>query len=862
MTDRSVGARRLPNLDGLRAFSVLLVLLFHSQFLGVTGGYIGVSVFFTISGYLLTDRLISRPLHRQAVLDYWNGRFRRILPAAWTVLLLIVAFEWIDDRIPLDPTRRLFMHAVGLANWFQLDLGGSYAALFQQSDAMVHYWSLAIEQQVYLVLPLVLWGTTTLRRGRLQLPVVMLLLSVSFALPFLTGMSVARTYYGTDTRAGEILIGVALALAHHRGIVARRMTPRVGAVVAGAALTGLVTVAFTVGPADDIVRRGLLPLVAVLSAVLIHAAVSVRGLLGGVFEMSAARFFGELSFPIYLLHWPIIVALQPHDIAPWLTFALAVGGSVALGWPLTRLVERPLRRSAARGPWREWVVTVALAITGVGLVLQPEPATAFLSDLERDGAQLTVPTTAAPTGSPTTTLPVDLTPPKVLVFGDSVAMSVGLAAAYQLPGDDIDMAAGSTVLGCGVVPEFDPDRCGAVFSDWDTALASTEVDLAILISCQWEIVERSVAGAGDQVIGQPEIDALISDGFDAAVQRLLAGGARRVALVLCPRLSQVVGVPPDPWYVESRQPERVRRLNEIITDVASRHPDDVSLVDLASWMEPYIDDATVRPDGSHFRYDTPTVFTDEFLTIFGPAIEATRADMREQRPDSTSTTTGTSADPRQAGTVGVFGDAHALAVAIGLDRFGEGIDYRGGSTSLSCGLVVAAPTDPCSGVLGEWQHFLASRPVDTAVVLSCQWELLPVTVAGSTSRPVGTAEADAVITTAVRAATDTLLDSGVETVVWMTCPEFQAGLDPNLSPESEESRQPARVAALNRIIRTLPSTYPGRVALLDLHAWMQPRVDDATLRPDGAHFSTDAPNDLTREFATLLAAALSTVPAH
>ncbi len=527
-TSEPPAGSRLPGLDGLRAFSVLLVILFHGRVAGFTGGFVGVSVFFTISGYLLTNRLLAKPLGAKSITNYWAGRWRRILPAAWTVLIGITLLEWMTDRTPVGAGRRLWTTAAGLGNWQQLWKGSSYATLFEGGDTLVHYWSLGVEEQAYLVLPLVLFVVARLGDRRLRLGLIVGLAGLSFALPLLAGMSVARTYYGTDTRAGEILLGVGLALAHRGDVLPRRTGRRTAAALVLIGLGGITAISLTVNASDEIIRRGLLPLLAVLSVLSIHGAVSGHRVLNGLLETEPVQFLGSISYPVYLLHWPIMVALRWYDVPAYLVAPVGLAGSALLSMPLTRFVEKPLRRRAPRPAWLAWVATTAVVLISMSLVIKPPAAAQFLADLERDQqTAVSVATTVAPTTVPTPTSGPEtghtttsgptttVTPPlpTVAVFGDSAALSVALLLHGQVPRDEVNYVGSSTMLGCGLVHELEPVRCAAVPQQWIDFLSLQPTDVALLMSCQWELVEREVPGGGTEVVGDTEIDAIITSGF-------------------------------------------------------------------------------------------------------------------------------------------------------------------------------------------------------------------------------------------------------------------------------------------------------------------------------------------------------------
>lgn len=636
---------RLPGLDGLRAFSVLLVILFHGRVAGFTGGFVGVSVFFTISGYLLTNRLLTKPLGVKSITTYWAGRWRRILPAAWTVLFGITLLEWLTDRAPVGAGRRLWTTAAGLGNWHQLWKGSSYATLFEGGDTLVHYWSLGVEEQAYLVLPLVLFVVARVGGPRLRLSLVVGLAGLSFALPLLTGMSVARTYYGTDTRAGEILLGVGLAIAHQGNVFPRRAGRRTATALVLIGLTGITAISLTVSAGDDVIRRGLLPALAVLSVLSIHGAVSGHKVLKGALETGPVQFLGSISYPVYLLHWPIMVALRWYDVSDYVVAPVGLAGSALLSLPLTRFVEKPLRRRAPRPAWLAWVATTAVVLIALSLVVKPPAAAQFLADLERDQQSaasvattvapttmptptsdpVTNPTTDTPTtGGPTTTVAPPL--PTVAVFGDSAALSVALLLYGQVPREEVNYVGSSTMLGCGLAHELEPERCAAVPQQWSDFLSLQPTDVVLLMSCQWELVEREVPDAGTQVVGEPEINEIIAAGYRASVDLLLSHGVDTVAWMLCPEYSNLLGDDAVPEVNRSRDPVRLSALNMLIRNVAGEYEGDVVLIDLYAWMQPFTDDGELRPDGAHFAYDHPTVFSAALPGLLADALAAVPGD--------------------------------------------------------------------------------------------------------------------------------------------------------------------------------------------------------------------------------------------
>src|SRR5262245_51483447 len=246
---------RVPALDGLRALAVAAVLLFHSQFSWARGGFLGVSAFFTLSGFLITSLLLHDRLGstRGHLRSFWARRARRLLPAAIVTLFGVTMFAaTVATTDQLRVLRGDVFAALGyVANWRFYLSGQSYGELFRAPSPVLHFWSLAIEEQFYVVFPLVVAGTLWLVRRRSELrrrQVLGALLIVGIAASVIASRVLyahdgsTRAYYGTDTRAAELLVGALLAV-----IVAGRITPgravsrrpRVAANVAGVAALGL-----------------------------------------------------------------------------------------------------------------------------------------------------------------------------------------------------------------------------------------------------------------------------------------------------------------------------------------------------------------------------------------------------------------------------------------------------------------------------------------------------------------------------------------------------------------------------------------------------------------------------------------------
>jgi peptidoglycan/LPS O-acetylase OafA/YrhL/lysophospholipase L1-like esterase len=364
------GQRYMPGLDGLRAVAVLAVIAFHEQLGWAPGGLLGVGVFFTLSGYLITDLLLGQwaARGRIALADFWARRARRLLPALFVMVAVITAWVTLFDRARLSALRGADAAAATYSsNWYLIVKGQSYFARFAPPQPLDHLWSLAVEEQFYIVWPWLLLAGLVLvrkiRRGRpggvawLALPTLALAAGSALAMLALyhPGLDPTRVYEGTDTRAAGLLIGAALAMTWP----SRRPAPgrAARAVLDVAGFAGLAVIALMIwrtGQYSPFLYRGGLVLLSFASAAVI-AAVAVPGAITGrVLGCRPLRWLGVRSYGIYLWHYPVIVLTTPANStenlvrAAWQTAVTIV--VAALSW---RFIEEPIRRGALARVWKQ-----------------------------------------------------------------------------------------------------------------------------------------------------------------------------------------------------------------------------------------------------------------------------------------------------------------------------------------------------------------------------------------------------------------------------------------------------------------------------------------------------------------------------
>ena len=370
-----------PQLDGLRAVAVYLVVAFHAGLASFSGGFVGVDVFFVLSGYLVTQLLL-RDLAASARIDlrrFYSRRFRRLLPAAF-VAILVTAGVYAAVAAPanvkdaLGGLRSAFLY---VANWHFIGQSKDYFAAGVNTNPVLHFWSLAVEEQFYLLWPLALGALYALTRryGRRQWHVVRAVVGAGLVVSLLAALHVAHTdlsraYYGTDTRAYELLAGAALALTPQLFDAARRRRALLAsfAPVNLAVIVLLATSAIHLGA----IARGAV-ITAATCALILTLVTTERGPVAWLLSSPPAVYLGRISYGTYLWHWPVIVIatlrFHPGGLALFALTALVATGIASLSY---QLVERPVRESRALDRRRSLVIATGLVISIVsGLVVVP-----------------------------------------------------------------------------------------------------------------------------------------------------------------------------------------------------------------------------------------------------------------------------------------------------------------------------------------------------------------------------------------------------------------------------------------------------------------------------------------------------------
>ncbi|MCS0498677.1 acyltransferase family protein [Protaetiibacter mangrovi] len=464
---------RVRGLDGLRAVAVIVVVLFHLTPGAVVGGYLGVDIFFVVSGFIITRLLLLEHVGtgRIGLRSFWARRARRLLPALVVLLLVCsTAALAVGGDVLVGLGGQLVTALTFSSNWYFIQTGSDYFA-GTAPELFRNLWSLAVEEQFYLLWPLVLLLVVLRlpRGGRIALLSAGTVASAMAMALLLSPANPTSVYYGTGTHAFGLTLGALLAL------VSRWWSPRAlewsrgarrGLGVAGAAaLAGLLALSLLMpGDADWTYRGGLLA-VAVLSCVVIAAFLVPGSSLSRAVDAAPLRWIGVRSYGIYLWHWPVFVLLAAALPPAWSTdpaLAWGLGGiaaAITVGAAAVshRFVETPIRRDGFRASWRAWadgwrrsrMAAVASAVAAL-LVVGGVAGTAAAVVLQPDGSEVeqriragrqaidTAPP-RSPEPSPTPEgPPAELQGDRITAIGDSVMLAAAPELQAALPGIQID----------------------------------------------------------------------------------------------------------------------------------------------------------------------------------------------------------------------------------------------------------------------------------------------------------------------------------------------------------------------------------------------------------------------------------------
>lgn len=350
--------RYITGLDGIRAIAVIMVLAYHLKLALFKSGFLGVTVFFVLSGYLITGILISE-VEEEGTIDlknFWLRRIRRLVPAVMSMAVVIIFVSAVVNRIIFTKGCKDFLASVlGFNNWWQIFNKISYFEAAGVPSPFTHCWSLAIETQFYLIYPLILLGIYKLvksrgegraNRGLLFAGVTLLLALISVILMivlFDPQQDASRVYYGTDTRAFSLLFGALLAILWEYRMVPRRLSASVNMVLGSVSFAVLLVMTIAINGSSNFWYRGGQFFGTILTVLMVYAVSGRKTWLSRFLSNPVLKWMGDRSYSIYLWHYPIILLISKGIKASWWITLIEIVLSVVLAELSYRFIETPIR---------------------------------------------------------------------------------------------------------------------------------------------------------------------------------------------------------------------------------------------------------------------------------------------------------------------------------------------------------------------------------------------------------------------------------------------------------------------------------------------------------------------------------------
>ena len=350
--------RYIKGLDGIRAIAVIMVLAYHLKLALFKSGFLGVTVFFVLSGYLITGILISE-VEEEGTIDlknFWLRRIRRLVPAVMSMAVVIIFVTAVVNRIIFTKGCKDFLASVlGFNNWWQIFNKVSYFEAAGVPSPFTHCWSLAIETQFYLIYPLILLGIYKLvksrgegraNRGLLFAGVTLLLALISVILMivlFDPQQDASRVYYGTDTRAFSLLFGALLAILWEYRMVPRRLSASVNMFLGSVSFAVLLVMTIAINGSSNFWYRGGQFFGTILTVLMVYAVSGRKTWLSRFLSNPVLKWMGDRSYSIYLWHYPINLLISKGIKASWWITLIEIVLSVVLAELSYRFIETPIR---------------------------------------------------------------------------------------------------------------------------------------------------------------------------------------------------------------------------------------------------------------------------------------------------------------------------------------------------------------------------------------------------------------------------------------------------------------------------------------------------------------------------------------
>jgi len=606
-----------PSLDGIRAFSVIAVMLYHANIAWLPGGFLGVEVFFVVSGFLISSLLIEERESAQRIdlKQFWIRRARRLLPALVVMLAataVCVAF-YATDSAP--DFRRDVLPSLGyFSNWWQIFAVDTPYFAASSLPVLRHLWSLAVEEQWYLVWPLLfafIFGAKWMR------PKISgaLLVVCSAAIMTMTALRFVQDdetrtnflYLSTLTRSSGLLLGAAVAMLWRpwrKNSLPRWWRSSVADAFAVASIAVIGVLMATVHVADARLYQGGLAVTTIASAVIIAVVMRPNGLfVKKFFSQELFVEIGRRSYGLYLWHWPIFVVVHARDSGNRLAVALAL--TVIINEFVYQYVEIPTRQGALGNWWHNRpqlsavhrrlpvliaaVVVASLGITGVKVV--GIEARDLAIDTSTANVIFSVPTTVATASSlpaaSTTSTTIAKLPRKLVIVGDSQAHSLAINKPSGI--EKTFVIADGSIDGCGIYDRgvgiggtngnFRRNfaNCVGFEKSWAKSATKAKADVALVVIGAWEVLDLKINSFTFALNSSPA-DTIFRTQMKRGIDALRATGATVALLeVACMRPVDSKGGPV-PALPQRGDDTRTSHLNDLLRDIAAPEDDGVFFI--------------------------------------------------------------------------------------------------------------------------------------------------------------------------------------------------------------------------------------------------------------------------------------------
>jgi peptidoglycan/LPS O-acetylase OafA/YrhL len=632
---RPAKAKYYVSLDGLRGTGVIAMLLYHANVGVASGAFLAVSMFFTLSGYMIGGQLHGE-FERTRRIDlkkFWERRIRRLMPAASLSLMGATLYTAVFAR-PVEIARfagDILAALFYVPNWRFVVTDQNYDAIFSNPSPVQHYWSLGVEEQFYIALPLFFWFVLSRSSTRtLAIVTGIIALASSFAMYMIRvpDSPLGHAYYGTDVRVSEVLGGVLLALWYRNGLPFT--TPRSKTLVS---IAGFIAIAvmyslwLTTHETQLWFYQGGALAYTLVAMVVVTSCIQ-GGLLDRLLCLGPLPYIGRISYGLYVYHWPIYLAVGALSLGlpPWLEATVKIGITLIVSIISHRYIETPIRIGAwFTGP-RNWLVPIAaaLAITVAATALiATAPYVAPIEEVKIDlPEQPLLEFDALSTGAPA----ASTGPPRVIVTGDSMAGAIGrgLASWGEETGDLA--AAVHSVPACGLALEGErrlgnstadatASMCETMQKHWKSGVVLPRHDAIVLIIGTMDLIDRRLDTWDEfRSPGDPVFDEWIYDVYNEKLDILLAGGVKVVWLNYpCAGSEEylqshqsVFGIPL--IAAAAFDSERIQQLNAVLLPrLQAERPDDLRVVNLYDHVcpggifSPSLGNVSqARDDGVHF----------------------------------------------------------------------------------------------------------------------------------------------------------------------------------------------------------------------------------------------------------------------